>query len=67
MNILHIYKDYPPIVGGIENHLQLLAEGQARRGDTVTALVTHPDAKRTTYTTEKGVLVVRARRLTTHQ
>jgi rhamnosyl/mannosyltransferase len=65
MNILHIYKDYPPIMGGIENHLQLLAEGQARRGHTVTALVTHPDAKRTTYTTENGVRVVRARRLAT--
>jgi rhamnosyl/mannosyltransferase len=65
MNILHIYKDYPPIVGGIENHLQLLADGQAWRGHTVTALVTHPNARRTTYTTENGVRVVRARRLAT--
>ncbi len=32
MNILHIYKDYPPILGGIENHLKVLAEGQAARG-----------------------------------
>ncbi len=65
MNILHIYKDYPPVMGGIENHLQLLAEGQARRGHTVTALVTLPDGKRTTDTRENGVRVIRARRLTT--
>ena len=65
MNILHIYKDYPPIMGGIENHLQLLAEGQARRGHAVTALVTNPTGNRTTHTMEKGVRVVRARRLAT--
>ena len=32
MRILHIYKDYPPILGGIENHVQLLAQGQAAAG-----------------------------------
>lgn len=30
MKVLHIYKAYPPVVGGIEHHLRLLAEGQAR-------------------------------------
>lgn len=40
MRILHIYKDYFPIVGGIENHVKILAEGQAARGHEVTVLVT---------------------------
>jgi len=42
MHILHIYKDYPPILGGIENHVRLLAEAQAGRGHSVTVLVTNP-------------------------
>ncbi len=48
MNILHVYKDYFPILGGIENHVRLLAEGQARRGHHVTALVTNPEGRHTT-------------------
>ena len=65
MNILHIYKDYPPILGGIENHLKVLAEGQAARGHAVTVLVTNPAGAQTTVTTENGVRVVRAGRLAT--
>lgn len=65
MKILHIYKDYHPILGGIENHLKLLAEGQAARGHDVTALVTNPDGLRSTVTMENGVRVVRAGRLAT--
>lgn len=65
MKILHIYKDYHPILGGIENHLKLLAEGQAGRGHDVTALVTNPDGLRSTVATENGVRVVRAGRLAT--
>lgn len=40
MHILHIYKDYPPVLGGIEGHLRDLAEGLAARGHQVTVLVT---------------------------
>ena len=65
MKILHIYKDYHPILGGIENHLKLLAEGQAARGHEVTALVTNPDGLRSTIEMENGVRVVRAGRLAT--
>jgi rhamnosyl/mannosyltransferase len=65
VNILHLYKDYPPILGGIENHVRLLAEGQAARGHTVTVLVTNPAGSRTTSTTEDGVRVIRAGRLAT--
>ncbi|MCX6030234.1 MAG: glycosyltransferase [Chloroflexi bacterium] len=65
MNILHVYKDYPPILGGIENHVKLLAEGQAGRGHAVTVLVTNPTGSRTTRTVENDVTVIRAGRLAT--
>lgn len=65
MKILHIYKDYPPILGGIENHVKLLAEGQAGRGHDVTALVTNPTRLQTTVLREHGVRVIRAARLAT--
>ncbi len=62
MHVVHVYKDYPPVIGGIENHLKLLAEGQAERGLTVTALVTALD-RRTTERREGGVRVIRAARM----
>lgn len=65
MKILHIYKDYPPILGGIENHVKLLAEGLAGCGHDVTALVTNPTGLRTTVLRENGVTVIRAGRLAT--
>lgn len=40
VKILHLYKDYAPVLGGIENHIKLLAESQAARGHDVTVLVT---------------------------
>ncbi|MGQ9549743.1 MAG: glycosyltransferase [Roseiflexus sp.] len=40
MHILHIYKDYPPVLGGIEGHVRDLAEGLVARGHRVTVLVT---------------------------
>ncbi len=60
MKVLHVYKTYPPVIGGIENHLRLLAEAQARRGLDVTVLVTCADG-RTSERRENGVRVVRAR------
>lgn len=39
VKILHLYKDYFPVVGGMENHIKLLAEAQAARGHDVTVLV----------------------------
>lgn len=65
MKILHIYKDYPPILGGIENHVRLLAEGQAGRDHSVTVLVTNPAGLRSTAAREAGVNVVRAGRIAT--
>ncbi|MGQ9466379.1 MAG: glycosyltransferase [Anaerolineae bacterium] len=64
MFILHLYKDYPPVLGGIENHIQVLAEAQVRAGHRVTVLVCDL-GPRTTVREENGVTVVRAGRLAT--
>jgi glycosyltransferase involved in cell wall biosynthesis len=64
MNILHIYKDYYPVVGGIENHLRQLAEAQAARGHRVTVLATGP-SRRTRTELRAGVRVLYAGRLAT--
>lgn len=63
MNILHIYKQYPPVIGGIENHLKVLAEAQAAQGHRVTVLVTGR-SRTTADTMEGGVRVIRAARIT---
>jgi rhamnosyl/mannosyltransferase len=62
VRVLHVYKDYPPVIGGIENHLRLLAEHQVRAGLDVTVLVTAPDGV-TRDGVENGVRVIRAGRV----
>ncbi len=64
MNILHIYKDYYPVEGGIENHIKQLAEAQAARGHAVSVLVTSRD-RRTHTEMLGGVRVIFAARLAT--
>jgi glycosyltransferase involved in cell wall biosynthesis len=64
MRVLHVYKDYPPVMGGIEHHIRDLAVGQAARGHHVSVLVTALD-RRTTLDVESGVTVHRAARLAT--
>jgi glycosyltransferase involved in cell wall biosynthesis len=64
MNILHIYKDYYPVLGGIENHVRILAEAQVARGHTVTVLVANPE-RHTTVETLNGVRVIKAARWAT--
>lgn len=64
MKILHVYKDYFPVVGGIENHIKLLAEAQAARGHNVSVLVTSRD-HHTHVENLNGVRVVFASRLAT--
>lgn len=64
MRILHIYKDYFPVLGGIENHVKLLAETQAARGHSVSVLVTSRD-NHTHVETINGVRVIFPARLTT--
>jgi rhamnosyl/mannosyltransferase len=43
MRILHIYKDYFPVLGGIENHIRVLAEAGVQRSHEVTVLITSLD------------------------
>jgi glycosyltransferase involved in cell wall biosynthesis len=64
VKILHLYKDYFPVLGGIENHIRMLAEAQARRGHEVSVLVTSRD-HRTHVETINGVRVMFAARLAT--
>lgn len=64
MRILHVYKDYFPVLGGIENHVKLLAERQAAEGHEVTVLVTSRTAKGTVEVLN-GVRVIKAARLAT--
>lgn len=45
MHILHIYKDYYPVLGGIENSVKVLAEGLTQHGHRVTVLVTNTNAR----------------------
>jgi rhamnosyl/mannosyltransferase len=62
--ILHIYKDYYPVLGGMENHIRVLSEALVTRGFDVTVLVTHPTS--TTHVEERnGVHVIKAGRLAT--
>lgn len=64
MRILHVYKDYFPVLGGIENHIRMLAEGQAERGHEVSVLVTSRD-RHTHVEMIGGVRVIFAARLAT--
>ncbi len=61
MKILHIYKDYAPVLGGIENHVRVLAEAGAARGHDVTVLVASLD-RRTCRETMNGVQVIKTSR-----
>jgi glycosyltransferase involved in cell wall biosynthesis len=64
MKILHLYKDYYPVLGGIENHIRALAEAQARAGHEVGVLVT-ASGRESGVETLNGVTVYRAGRLAT--
>lgn len=64
MKIVHLYKDYYPVLGGIENHIRVLAEAQSAAGHEVTVLVCDP-GPRTRTETVGGVHVIRAGRMAT--
>ena len=63
MKVLHIYKDYYPVIGGIENYIKILAEYQARHGFDVTVLTTSRNGT-AAIETINSVKVIRASRLT---
>jgi rhamnosyl/mannosyltransferase len=64
MHVLHVYKDYYPVLGGIENHIKTLAERQSALGHRVTVLVTDPGGQ-PRRTNVGGVDVIRVSRLMT--
>jgi len=64
MRIVHVYKDYYPILGGIENHVRVLAEHQAAAGHQVSVVVCAVDHS-SSQRVENGVTVVRVGRLGT--
>jgi len=64
MHILHVYKDYSPVIGGIENHVKALAEAQVAAGHQVTVLVCNR-GPRTVEENLNGVRVLKAGRVTT--
>lgn len=61
MRVLFSYKDYFPVLGGIENHIRLLAEGLRQEGVDVRVLVTSP-GRRTVREEIGSVPVVKAGR-----
>ncbi len=61
MYILHLYKDYFPVLGGIENYVKLLAEGQAAQGHKVEVLVNNTNW-RTLHQYQNGVKITKVGR-----
>ena len=62
MHILQIYKDYYPVLGGIENHVRDLSEGLAARGHRVTVLVTNTEPHTLIEYPRPGLTVIKAAR-----
>jgi glycosyltransferase involved in cell wall biosynthesis len=61
VKVVHVYKHYPPVYGGVENHIRTLAVEQARAGLDVQVLVTG-HGRRTTRKIDRAVTVVKAGR-----
>ncbi len=61
MRVLHIYKDYAPVMGGIENHIAELAKAQRAQGIDARVLVTNTGPQ-TVESTIDGVPVVKTGR-----
>jgi glycosyltransferase involved in cell wall biosynthesis len=62
VQIVQIYKDYPPVIGGIEHHIRDLAEALVGRGHEVTVLVTSLD-RHTTVERHGRLKIIRAARM----
>ncbi|MGB2805615.1 MAG: glycosyltransferase [Candidatus Zixiibacteriota bacterium] len=63
MKILHVFKEYHPVVGGIQNHIRVLSGELAKDNDfDVEVLVTNTGSKTVTEYTD-GVKVVKAARV----
>jgi rhamnosyl/mannosyltransferase len=62
MHILQIYKDYYPVLGGIENHVRDLSEALAVHGHHVTVLTTSLDQHTHVEQPRPGLMVIKAAR-----
>jgi rhamnosyl/mannosyltransferase len=65
IRVLHVYKDYYPVLGGIENHVKLMAEQLAPRDDIDVRVLTTNPGLRTRREVIEGVEVVKAGRIAT--
>lgn len=63
MRILYTYKDYYPVLGGIENHIKQVAEGMRQRGVETSVLVTNTGKPTTCETIEQIPVVKSGRQL----
>lgn len=61
MKILYLYKDYYPVLGGVENYVKQLAEDMQQRGHEVEVLVTNTD-RSTKQEIIEGVPVLKTER-----
>ncbi|HEY3232270.1 MAG TPA: glycosyltransferase, partial [Roseiflexaceae bacterium] len=62
MHILQLYKDYFPVLGGIENHVRDLSTALAARGHQVTVLTTSLDRRTLIERAQPGLTVIKAAR-----
>jgi glycosyltransferase involved in cell wall biosynthesis len=62
MHILQLYKDYFPVLGGIENHVRDLSTALAARGHQVTVLTTSLDRRTMIERPRPGLTVIKAAR-----
>ena len=62
VHILQLYKDYDPVLGGIENHVRDLSEGLVARGHRVTVLVTNLERRTLVERPLPGLTVIKAAR-----
>ena len=63
MKILYVYKDYYPVVGGIENHIRLICRGLRRYPGVEPEVLVTNTASRTVVEEIDDVRVVKAARL----
>jgi glycosyltransferase involved in cell wall biosynthesis len=63
LKILYIYKDYYPVVGGIENHLRLICQGLRDYADLEPVVLVTNTTRHTVIEQIDGVRVIKAARL----
>ena len=63
MKVLYVYKDYYPVVGGIENHIRLICQGLKDYPDIEPTVLVTNTARQTIVQEIDGVRVVKAARL----